>query len=106
MLGFHRADEEASMSIEFHDPRATRRAPPEPYRLTVALDGAVTIGLLANGFPDAAAFLDAVESALAPHLPSARFRRYDKGNPSIPATAALLDRIAGECDAVASAYGH
>ena len=94
------------MAIEFHDPRATRLAPPEPYRLAAALDGAVTVGLLANGFPDSTAFLDAVESALAARLPAARFKRYDKGNPSIPATAALLDRIAGECTAVASAYGH
>lgn len=94
------------MAIEFHDPRAMRLAPPEPYRLAAALDGPVTIGLLANGFPDSAAFLDAVETALAARLPAARFKRYDKGNPSIPANATLLDRIAGECDAVASAYGH
>jgi hypothetical protein len=100
------SDEDARMSIDYHDPRATRLAPPEPYRLAAALDGEVTLGLLANGFPDSAAFLDAVESVLAARLPSARFKRYDKGNPSVPANAALLDLIAGECTAVASAYGH
>lgn len=94
------------MSIEYLDPRATRLAPPSPYALRARFDGAVTIGLLANGFPDSVAFLDAVEQALATRLPTAGFRRYDKGNPSIPATPALLDRIVAECDVVASAYGH
>ncbi len=94
------------MSLTYLDPRATRLAPPEPYRLRASLDGPVTIGLLANGFPDSVAFLDAVERALAAMLPAARFQRYDKGNPSIPATPALLARIAAECDVVASAYGH
>lgn len=94
------------MTLEYLDPRATRLAPPEAYRLSATLDGPLTIGLLANGFPDSVAFLDAVESALGARLPAARFRRYDKGNPSIPATAALLGQIVGECDVVASAYGH
>lgn len=94
------------MSVQYLDPRATRATPPEPYRLRADLDGAVTIGLLANGFPDSVAFLDAVEAALAAALPAASFRRYDKGNPSIPASDALLERIAAECTVVASAYGH
>jgi hypothetical protein len=94
------------LPIHFFDPRAPRAAPPEPYRLRADLDGAVTIGLLANGFPDSVAFLDAVESALAAALPTASFRRYDKGNPSIPASEALLERITAECTVVASAYGH
>lgn len=94
------------MAIEYLDPRAVRRAPPEPYALRVRFDGPVTLGLLANGFPDSVAFLDAVQRALASRLPAARFRRYDKGNPSVPATSALLERIVAECDAVASAYGH
>ncbi len=94
------------MPIQYHDPRATRLAPPVPYQLRAALDGPLTVGLLANGFPDSVAFLDAVEGALAAALPAASFRRYDKGNPSIPASEALLTRIAEECDVVASAYGH
>lgn len=94
------------MSIEYLDPRALRLAPPAPYALRARFDGPVTMGLLANGFPDSVAFLDAVEQALAARLPAARFRRYDKGNPSIPATPALLERIVAECDVVASAYGH
>jgi len=94
------------MTLEFLDPRAQRAAPPEAYALGHPLDGAVTIGLLANGFPDSVAFLDAVADALGARLPAASFRRYDKGNPSIPASADLLTRIADECDVVASAYGH
>mgnify|MGYP000098688456 FL=1 len=94
------------MPIQYHDPRAVRLAPPAPYQLQAKLDGPLTVGLLANGFPDSAAFLDAVQAALAPVLPAASFRRYDKGNPSIPANEELLNRIAAECDVVASAYGH
>ena len=94
------------MPIQYHDPRAVRLAPPVPYQLKAKLDGPLSVGLLANGFPDSVAFLDAVQAALAPALPAASFKRYDKGNPSIPANEDLLTRIAAECDVVASAYGH
>ena len=94
------------MSIQFHDPRAEPLRPEEAYRLKAALDGSVAIGLLANGFPDSAEFLEAVEGALRDSLPEASFTHYNKGGPSIPVTAHLVDEIVERCDAVVTAYGH
>lgn len=94
------------MTLEYHDPRASLPTAPEPYQLAADFAQPLTVGLLANGFPGSVEFLDAVEAALAARLPAARFKRYNKGNPSIPAGAALLAEIGGECQAVASAYGH
>ena len=94
------------MSLQYHDPRAALPAAPTPYTLGADLSQPLTIGLLANGFPDSVEFLAAVESALQERLPAARFQRYNKGNPSIPASTALLEQIAAECAVVASAYGH
>ena len=94
------------MTVQFHDPRAEPSRPVEPYRLRAALDGSVTIGLLANGFPDSVEFLDAVEEALGESLPEATFTRYDKGGPSISVTEHLVDEIVERCDAVVTAYGH
>ena len=94
------------MSIHYHDPRASLPVAPEPYRLAADFSQSLTLGLLANGFPGSVEFLDAVEAALAAQLPAARFKRYNKGNPSSPASDALLAEISGECQAGASAYGH
>lgn len=94
------------MSIQFHDPRAAPLKPLEPYALCADLSQPAVIGLLANGFPDSVAFLEALEQALAPVLPRARFRHYNKGNPSIRVTESLLSTITSECAVVATAYGH
>ena len=94
------------MSLQYHDPRAALPMPAEPYHLVADFSQAVTVGLLANGFPGSVEFLDALEVALGAALPTACFKRYNKGSPSIPASAALLATIQAECHAVASAYGH
>jgi len=94
------------MSIEFHDPRAEPMAVPEPYTLRAAMSGPMVVGLLANGFPDSVAFLEAMEGALAERLPDASFKHYNKGNASIPVSQTMLDKITAECAAVIAAYGH
>ncbi|MSQ67430.1 MAG: hypothetical protein EXR83_04445 [Gammaproteobacteria bacterium] len=94
------------MSLQYHDPRAAQPTLAAPYRLGADFSQAVTVGLLANGFPGSVEFLDALEMALGAALPTAHFKRYNKGNPSIPASAELLAAMQAECDAVASAYGH
>jgi len=94
------------MSISFHDPRGASRVAAEAYTCRAALDGAPTIGLLANNFPDSVEFLDAIERALAMALPQAQFQRYLKPNASVPARNDLVEGIATECDALVTAYGH
>ena len=92
--------------IEYLDPRAEPGVPVEPFGLSADLDGAVDIGLLANGFPDSVAFLEHVEEALRARLPDARFHHYNKGDASSVVSDQLLDTIVGECRAVVAAYGH
>jgi hypothetical protein len=95
------------MTVTFVDPRAEPGAPVEVYALGLDLDaGPVTIGLLANGFPDSVAFLTHVEAALADALPHATFRSWNKGNASAVVSAAMLDELVASCDAVVAAYGH
>ena len=94
------------MSISYHDPRGRSRVASEPYTCKSALDGNAVIGLLANGFPDSVAFLDAIERTLADALPAAQFARYAKPSASVPATHQLIATIASACDAVVTAYGH
>lgn len=93
--------------IEYLDPRAEPSAPIDPYELAIDVAAApVTIGLLANGFPDSVNFLKHVAAALGEQLPEARFRHYDKGDASSVAPEPMLDSIASECQAVVAAYGH
>lgn len=94
------------MTVQFLDPRAAPAAAPEPYDLSVDVDAPVTIGLVANGFPDSERFLDHVEQALSETLPHAAMRRYRKHNLAAPVGDELLATIAAECDALIGAYGH
>lgn len=94
------------MSIHYHDPRASAGRRADPYVRRLANASTPTLGLLANGFPDAAAFLGAVETALRELLPQATFTRYAKPAASAPAAPELIQRIVAECDAVVTAYGH
>ena len=93
-------------TLTFHDPRGEAKTAPEPYTLSTPLDQPITIGLVANGFPDSVRFLDHVEKALAERLPSASFSRYDKGDASSVVGKGMLDDISSECGAVIAAYGH
>ena len=93
-------------TIEFHDPRAEPQAEADPYELSIDLSQPITIGLVANGFPDSVRFLDHVEKALAQEIPKDSFARYDKGDASAVIGGGMLDDIAERCDAVVAAYGH
>ena len=93
--------------ITFLDPRAEPGAPVESYALSVdALATPITIGLVANGFPDSEEFLDQVEKALAIEAPSASFRRWNKRNASAVISDEMLDEVVQDCNAVVAAYGH
>ena len=93
-------------TLTFHDPRGEAKTPAEPYGLSTRLDQPITIGLVANGFPDSVRFLDHVEKALAERLPAASFSRYDKGDASSVVGDSMLADIRSECAAVIAAYGH
>jgi len=93
--------------IEYLNPRAEPSASIEAYQLAIDVTATpVTIGCLANGFPDSVHFLQHLAAALAEQLPEARFRHYDKGDASSVAPDPMLDSIASECQAVVAAYGH
>ena len=95
------------MAVHFVDPRADSAVAPSPYLLSAAMtDDSLSVGLLANGFPDSVEFLDHVEAALTASLPNASFRRYNKGDASAVASDELLETIASECGALVAAYGH
>ena len=58
------------MAISFLDPRGESAVEPTPYDLSTRLDPGVTVGLLANGFPDSVEFLDAVGEAITARRPA------------------------------------
>lgn len=94
--------------IEFHDPRARTAVDAEPYdlRIGVGQGGALTVGLLANGFPDSEKFLRSIGAALAARHPGLEVRHYNKGNASAAASDDLIRTISAECQAAITAYGH
>ncbi len=92
--------------MEFLDPRGVPSRAIEPYELSAELGAGETVALFANGFPDAVAFLDHVETALSHELPGVDFVRLDKGNASALASPEHLSTIADSCSAVVAAYGH
>jgi hypothetical protein len=96
------------MSITFHDPRAEPGAPIESYDARLRVDDRpLSIGFLANGFPDSVNFLHCVETSMLKRLPVGTATVFlNKGNASAPATAAQLDGMAAEVHAVVTAYGH
>jgi hypothetical protein len=98
------------MTITYLDPRATPSAPIEPYepiRSWQPGNGPLTIGLLANGFPDSDTFVRLVGESLLRKLPSdTRTYFLNKGNASAPATQAQVDGMAAEVHVVVTAYGH
>ncbi len=94
------------MTIRFIDPRAEPGATPEPYNLAVDITNGLTIGLLANGFPDSVRFLDYLEQSLRKRIPRLKIERFNKVDPTSVAGDKMLAGITKECQAVLSAYGH
>jgi hypothetical protein len=93
------------LEVAYYDPRPPRRRADEPYSLTVDLENAARVGLISNSFPDSGRFAEHVGQALTSLIPRVTTLRYSKPDSS-PATAETRARIARECDAVISAYGH
>jgi hypothetical protein len=94
--------------IEYHDPAAKVGVDIQPYELSASITGsnAISVGFLANGFPDSENFLNELEAAMQAIEPGIEVFSYNKGNASVPANDALLSKVTGECKAVVAAYGH
>ena len=95
------------MTIEYLDPRSEPGLQADPYDLKIDLkEPGVSVGLLANGFPDSVNFLNEIGIALKNRVPNIVLEVFDKGNASVIASNSLLDDITGKCRAVITAYGH
>ncbi|HUP73247.1 MAG TPA: hypothetical protein VM282_09375 [Acidimicrobiales bacterium] len=96
------------MPVSFHDPRPPIVEAAQSFeRLPLrTIPRAPTIGLLANGFPDSAQFLDAVARQISAVVDGVAFERVAKVSPPTPLTAAQLTRLTTTCHAVIAAYGH
>jgi hypothetical protein len=95
--------------IEVLSPTAEPSAPIEEYSPRFSVQPGRTVGLCANGFTDAVAFLGDVEDSIGPHLPDIGFWHYAKPtlrHSSFPLTEAEIKTVASECDAVITAFGH
>ncbi len=94
--------------IEYHDPQAEVNVKNYPYDLGVKIMGSnqITLGLMANGFPDSENFLALIAEVLQAREPGIKVQMYNKGNASVPASDELLAEITDQCEAVVAAYGH
>ena len=96
--------------IKFHDPRGRIGTKIDVYELAYDIrannGSGVTVGLLANGFPDSEVFLTKIASALQELLPNIKTRLWNKGNAGIPANDEMLAEITSSCQVAIAAYGH
>ena len=96
--------------IRFHNPTAKTAVAPEPYELSCDIrpkDGAdLTVGLLANGFPDSEVFIRKVGESIQKRLPNISTKLWNKGNAGVPASEEMLKEIAESCQVAIAAYGH
>ena len=96
--------------IRFHNPTARTAVAPEPYGLSCDIrpkDGAdLTVGLLANGFPDSEVFIRKVGESIQKRLPNISTKLWNKGNAGVPASEEMLKEIAESCQVAIAAYGH
>ena len=96
--------------IRFHNPAAKTAVAPELYELSCDIrpqDGAdLTVGLLANGFPDSEVFIRKVGEAIQKRLPNITTKLWNKGNAGVPASEEMLKEIAQSCQVAIAAYGH
>ena len=95
------------MTVEFVDPRPPTMAGTHAFVpvMRPRSGDTLTIGLLANGFPDSEAFLACLAAELVEIGPTLEWQVVTKARPPDPLTDAQLATLAA-CDAVVAAYGH
>ena len=96
--------------VKFHDPRGEIATEIDLYELSTdisANDGeGITVGLLANGFPDSELFLTKVDNALRERLPKVSTKLWNKRNAAIVVSDEMLAEINSSCQVAIAAYGH
>jgi hypothetical protein len=94
--------------IEYHNPEAKVGVDEIPYQLSANVrgSGGISIGFLANGFPDSESFLHELAGAMQAIEPAIVALPYNKGNASVAANESLLSEINNHCSAAITAYGH
>ena len=96
--------------VKFHDPRGEIATEIDLYELSTdisANDGeGITVGLLANGFPDSELFLTKVDNALRERLPKVSTKLWNKRNAAIVVSDEMLAEINSTCQVAIAAYGH
>ena len=96
------------MPVSFLDPRPPIVEAAHSFeRLQLrSIPSSPTIGLLANGFPDSAQFLNAVAQQISARIDGVAFERVTKVSPPTPLTAPQLTLLTTTCHAVVAGYGH
>lgn len=96
--------------VKYLNPRANTVIEIETYDLAHDIrannGSGVTVGLLANGFPDSELFLKKIASALESRLPDIETRLWNKGNAGVPAGREMLADVTSSCQVAIAAYGH
>jgi len=96
--------------IKFIDPRGSVATEVEPYELSADVranqGSGMTVGLLANGFPDSEVFIRKIGDAIEKRLPNIRTLVWNKGNAGIEVTDDMLQEILSDCQVAIAAYGH
>ena len=92
--------------ITYLDPAGELALPPIAYdrRLDTGVRP-LTLGLIANTFPDATAFMDCLEQAVLREIPGANIRRFQKSSVD-PIAPELFAELIKSCDAAITAWGH
>ena len=93
------------MTVRFLNPIAGEVVQPNSYELGVDLSKPATFGLVVNRIVQCDVFMAEIGRVLAALLPHLDIRPYETGTITY-ADAALMDRVAEECDVAACAIGH
>ena len=96
--------------MQIVDPRGVVATEMEPYELSRDIHAnqgeGITIGLLANGFPDSEVFIRKVGDAIRQRLPAIKTLVWNKGNAGVEVSESMLDEILADCQVAIAAYGH
>lgn len=96
--------------VKFHDPRGEIATEMDVYDLGCDIRSnegeGITVGLLANGFPDSELFLSKVAQVLEARFPKLQTLMWNKGNAGVTAGEEMLEDIKARCQVAVAAYGH